>query len=66
MQPFREKTEPHVEPLLIPAKQAGKLLGISPRHLYTLAQRGELKPKKIGRKVMFRRADLERFAADEG
>lgn len=65
MQPFREKTEPHVEPLLISAKQAGQLLGISPRHLYTLAKRGELSPRKIGRKVMFRMADLQRFAAGD-
>ena len=64
MRIFEDRPGEKVEPLLISAKQASAMLGISPRHLYTLAKTGELKAKRIGRRVMYRKVDLERFAAD--
>jgi len=64
MQVFEDRPSEKVEPLLISAKQASVMLGISQRHLYTLTKRGELKAKRIGSRVMYRKVDLERFAAD--
>jgi excisionase family DNA binding protein len=64
MRVFEDRPGEKAEPLLISAKQASAMLGISQRHLYTLATTGELKPKRIGRRVMYRKVDLERFAAD--
>lgn len=64
MTAMRDREADQIEPLLIPAKHAVRMLGISQRHLYTLAKRGEIKVRRIGRKVMLRKADVERFAAD--
>ena len=64
MKALRDRDDTEIEPLLIPAKQAVRMLGISQRHLYTLVKRGEIKVKRIGRKVMFRKTDIEGFVLD--
>lgn len=53
-----------VEPLLVSAKDAARALALSERTIYTLAEQGQLKPKRVGRRVLFLKADIERFAAD--
>ena len=60
------ENERKAEPLLITAKRAAELLNISTRHLYTLTKRGLLRAKLIGRKVLYRMADIQRFIDDDG
>jgi excisionase family DNA binding protein len=48
--------------LLVDALEAARLLGISPRTLWGLTQRGEIKAKRGGRRVLYARAALEEFA----
>ena len=64
MRAFQDSGNDAVKPLLIPAKHAVRMLGISERYLYTLAKRGEIKVRRFGRKVMFPIAEVERLAAD--
>jgi|688.fasta_scaffold2368373_1 excisionase family DNA binding protein len=59
------ENERKAEPLLITAKRAAELLNISTRHLYTLTKRGQIRAKLIGRKVMYRMADIQRFIDDD-
>ena len=50
--------------LLIDVKTAAVLLGdVSPRTIWNLIARGDLKPVRVLRRVLFRRSDLEKFAA---
>ena len=51
------------EKILLDRKTTASVLGgISLRTLDGLVASGELKPTRVGRRVLFRRADLERFA----
>lgn len=59
------ENEGKAEPLLITAKRAAELLNISTRHLYTLTNRGLLRAKRIGRKVLYRMADIQRFIDED-
>jgi excisionase family DNA binding protein len=59
------ENERKAEPLLITAKRAAELLNISTRHLYTLTNRGLLRAKRIGRRVLYRMADIQRFIDDD-
>jgi excisionase family DNA binding protein len=52
----------NMQPLLLDCIAAAKLLGISPRTLWDLEKRGEVKSKRIGRRVLYSRAALEEFA----
>lgn len=54
--PFmREKSQPISEDkrLLVSAREAAKMLGLSTRTLYTMTARGELKPVRVGRRVCY-------------
>lgn len=55
-------SEPDHEPLL-DRKTAAKYLGISPGTMavWDCTKRYDLKPKKVGRAVRYRRADLDNF-----
>ena len=52
-----------MEPLLLNRAEAAKILGISSRFLFTLAKRGEVRFRKLGRRRMFFVEELRRFAA---
>lgn len=49
-------------PLLVDAIEAARLLGISPRTLWTLTQSGEVRCKRVGRRVLYSRQALKDFA----
>ena len=52
-------------PILVDERTAAQLLGVSPRTIWTLRQRGELPYVRVGpRLVRYRPADLERWAAE--
>lgn len=52
-----------VEPLLVSAKEAANLCGISPATWYRLAAAGKIGPEPLalGARRLYRRADLERW-----
>ena len=53
-----------VEPLLLPADEAARLLGISRGHLYKLHASGRLpEPVRLGRAVRWSRRELEDWLA---
>jgi hypothetical protein len=55
-------TIPDDTPLLIDCLTAARMLGISSRLLWTLTQRGEVSCRRIGRRVLYSRSALERYA----
>jgi excisionase family DNA binding protein len=58
---YRERDEDCVEPLLITAEKAAKLLCISERYLYTLTKEQQISVVPVGRKRLYRIADIHRF-----
>lgn len=50
-----------VEPLLVDTIEAARLLAISPRKLWELTKRGEIRCKRIGRRVLYSREALQEF-----
>ena len=50
------------EKILVGKKEAAHLLSISLRNLDYIISRGELKPRRIGRRVLLSRRELEIFA----
>jgi excisionase family DNA binding protein len=58
---YRERDEDCVEPLLITAKKAARLLCISERYLYTLTKDRQISVVPVGRKRLYRIADIHRF-----
>jgi excisionase family DNA binding protein len=50
------------EAILVAKSDAAELLGVSLRTVDYLISRGELAAKRIGRRVLIPRAELERFA----
>jgi excisionase family DNA binding protein len=54
---------PDAQVPLLDVGQAALYLGISRAYLYMLVGRGSLVTKKLGKRTMFRRADLDAFAA---
>jgi excisionase family DNA binding protein len=56
------KKNPPPEPLLFNAREAARLISVSPRTLWTLANSGQLPQIKVGRRgVRFALADLKKF-----
>jgi len=55
---FSMKIDPQIQPLLLTARQAAKVLTICEKTLWTLTQRGEIPAVKIGRAVRYDPADL--------
>ncbi len=56
------RKDPLTPPLLVSKLEAARLLSISSRTLDNLLVVGELRPVRVGRRVLFSRASLERFA----
>ena len=50
---FQQRTEPTVEPMLLTARQAAKVLSISERTLFSVTKSGELPAVRIGRSVRY-------------
>ena len=58
-----QKGEALMEPLLVGRREAAKLLGLSLRSLDHAVCRGLLKPRHLGRRVLFTPEELKRFAS---
>jgi hypothetical protein len=58
-------SHPHPHPLAVGATSAARMIGISPRSLWALSRdpRSGLRSFRVGRRVLYRVADLEAFAA---
>lgn len=52
-----------ITPLSVCASEAAKLLGISVRHLWSLADAGKIPRYRAGRRVLFAVADLQAYLA---
>ena len=50
-----------IGPLLVDARQAGRLLGVSSGSIRNLISRGVLRPVRIGRRLLIATSELERF-----
>jgi excisionase family DNA binding protein len=50
-------------PIAYPINDACKALGVKRSYLYELLARGELRAKKLGRRTVIERCELERFVA---
>jgi excisionase family DNA binding protein len=48
--------------LLYSIEQAARILGLSPRLCWMFVQRGELRTRRVGTRVLVHRRDLEKFA----
>ncbi len=48
--------------ILYSVPQAARVLGISPRLCWIFVQRGELRTRRIGARVLIHRTTLEKFA----
>lgn len=58
MQIYKLQNTTGPEPLLVNARDAGKMLGVCERTIYNLVERGELSIVHIGRATRFAVADL--------
>ena len=47
------------DPLLVDAPTAARLLALSPRMLWSLEKRGAVPSRRVGRRVLFARVELE-------
>jgi excisionase family DNA binding protein len=54
--------EPVSGQLLYSVEQAGRVLGLSARLLWSFIQRGELRTRRVGSRVLVHRRELEKFA----
>jgi len=62
---MRKITSPELEPLAVGRVQASKLIGVSLRTLDTMLALGELRGRRIGRRVVFTIDELRRFLAKD-
>jgi excisionase family DNA binding protein len=63
MKSSTRKADQKAEPMLMPVGEAARLLSISQRSVWRLADRGELPRVQLGaRAVRFRRVDVEKVA----
>jgi excisionase family DNA binding protein len=56
------QSEPVLGQLLYPIPQGARVLGISARLLWTFVQRGEIRTRRVGARVLIHRRELEKFA----
>lgn len=54
-----KRNEPELPPLLVNAKQAGRMLSVCERTIFNLVGRGELRAIHIGKSVRFAVEDLK-------
>lgn len=60
--PKEPKPLPAVEPLLVSEETASDMLGISPRSVWALGDKGILRFKRIGRRKLYLFNSLKAFA----
>lgn len=60
--PKEQKASVAVEPLLVNEVTAGAMLGISPRMTWELAERGDLRVKRIGSRKLYIVSSLKAYA----
>lgn len=53
-------------PILVSRRDAGRLLNLCLRTVSLLIARGELRVKRVGKRVLILREDLEKFAREPG
>jgi len=53
----------NLQPLLIDRRTAARLLGLSVRGIDYAVASGLIRPRRLGRRVLFTQAELQRFAA---
>lgn len=53
------------QPILVSRPEAARLLGLSARTVDYLRSKGVLRSRKIGKRALILRTDLERFARGE-
>ena len=58
---FQHRTEQTIEPMLLTARQAARVLTISARTLWSLTKDGQIPAVRIGRAVRYDPADLRRW-----
>ena len=57
----REK-EPVPDQILYSVEQAARVLGVSPRLIWSFVATSELKSRRVGTRVLLHRRELEKFA----
>lgn len=62
--PLAEIAGGAAEPILYTIEEAARLLRLSRTTLYELMWNDELVPFRVGRRIRFTRAELERFVAE--
>ena len=50
--------------ILVGEAEAARILGISPRTMYSLRTSGQIPVVRVGNRVLYRTVTLEKFAAD--
>ncbi len=60
-----EESQPKFERLSVSKAEAAKMLGLSESTVHQLTQAGELKCKRIGRRVIYSVETLRRFLLDK-
>ncbi|NLZ05581.1 MAG: helix-turn-helix domain-containing protein [Phycisphaerae bacterium] len=60
---YKPIADPAPEPLLVNAKQAGRMLSVCERTIFNLVGRGELRPIRIGKSIRFSIEDLKAWIA---
>lgn len=64
MLPQSAHSTPATSPIGLRPNDAAVLLGVSPRTLWNWTRSGLIRAKKIGRVVIYRREDIDRFLSD--
>jgi excisionase family DNA binding protein len=58
---FQTPSGPTTPPLLVDEREAGRLLGVTSRTVFSLRKAGELPAVKIGSRVLYERTALAEF-----
>jgi len=56
------ETDPVTGQLLFSVPQGARVLGVSPRLLWLFVERGEIKTRRVGTRVLIHRREIEKFA----
>jgi excisionase family DNA binding protein len=51
--------------IIVGAKAAGAHCGLSPRFIYSMVERGELPVIRSGKRLLFRKSEIERALSSE-
>jgi excisionase family DNA binding protein len=62
--PTRKRADVQILPILVSRRTAGVLLDLSVRTISQLIACGELRARRVGKRVLLLRDDLEKFARE--